>query len=153
MPQTSAGLLMYRHASGEVQYFLVHPGGPFYTKKDVGVWTIPKGLAEKDEDLLTAAKREFEEETGIVPEGEFTPLGTVKLKTGKVVHAWAFEGNWNEADGISSNTFEMEWPPRSRKRIAVPEADRASWFSYPEVKQKIHEAQIPFIERLRELIT
>ena len=111
MPQLSAGLLMYRQRGDEPEFFLIHPGGPFYRNKDEGVWSIPKGLAVPEEDLVAAAQREFNEETGIAPTGEFHSLGWIKMKSGKVVHAWMFSGTWDEKDGINSNTFPLEWPP------------------------------------------
>jgi predicted NUDIX family NTP pyrophosphohydrolase len=143
---------MYRLTANAPEYFLVHPGGPFYQKKDDGVWTIPKGLADPDEELLLTAKREFVEETGLVPSGEFDSLGWVKLKSGKVVHVWLFAGDWNDEDGIKSNFFSLEWPPRSGKFINVPEADRGGWFSYDQALKKIHHAQLPFIVRAAEVI-
>src|SRR5271168_4872722 len=123
MPRQSAGLLMYRVRDGKLQVFLAHPGGPHFTHKDDGCWTIPKGEPEPDEDLLDAAKREFQEETGILPTGPFIRLTPVKQKGGKIVHAWAFKGDW---DGeIVSNTFSMEWPPKSGRKAEFPEIDRA----------------------------
>jgi predicted NUDIX family NTP pyrophosphohydrolase len=147
MAQLSAGLLMFRDTGVESEFFLVHPGGPFYAKKDEGVWTIPKGLTEPYEDLLVSAKREFMEETGLTPDGEFHPLGFVKLKSGKVVHAWMFRGDWNEGEGIHSNTFQLEWPPRSGKFIDVPEADRGGWFTLEIALKKINPGQQPFLTR------
>src|SRR5688572_26006131 len=123
----SAGLLMCRVNNDLLEYFLVHPGGPFYTKKEEGVWSIPKGIPEQDEELLDAARREFQEETGIVPMPPFHSIGTAKLKSGKTIHAWTFEGSWDPSQGIVSNTFPLEWPPKSRKTIQVPENDRAEW--------------------------
>lgn len=153
MSQTSAGLLMYRISQDLMQYFLVHPGGPIYRNKNEGVWSIPKGLAEPGEDLLAAAQREFEEETGIEPHGAYTNLGTTKLKNGKIIHAWAFPGEWDQTNPIKSNTFQMEWPPRSSKFIDVPEADRADWFLYEAATRFIHAAQVVFIDRLREILS
>jgi predicted NUDIX family NTP pyrophosphohydrolase len=152
MPQPSAGLLMYRLAGNATEFFLVHPGGPFYAKKDDGVWSIPKGLGEPGEDFLTAAKREFAEETGLTPSGNFFPLGSIQMKSGKLVHAWLFAGEWNNEDGIRSNVFPLEWPPRSGKFISVPEADRAGWFSYDVALKKIHPSQQPFLVRAAEQI-
>jgi predicted NUDIX family NTP pyrophosphohydrolase len=153
MGVVSAGLLMcrFRNTGSDVEFFLVHPGGPFYARKDAGVWSIPKGLPENDEALEDAARREFEEETGIVPRGPFHSLGTAKLKSGKTIHAWAFLGAWNPEDGIVSNTFELEWPPRSGKRIMVPENDRAGWFTFDAAVKLIKEQQVPFLERARTL--
>jgi len=150
MPQTSAGLLMVKKTGPS--FFLVHPGGPFYAKKDVGVWSIPKGLANPNEDLLHAAQREFLEETGLRPTGPYHSLGTTTLKSGKIVHAWAFEGEWQESQGIVSNTFMLQWPPRSDKMIAVPEADRAAWFLFEDALQKIHPAQAPLIHRAQQIV-
>src|SRR5262245_4504445 len=130
MPQISAGLLMCRFNEGELEFFLVHPGGPFYKNKDAGVWTIPKGMLNPEEELLAGAKRKFTEETGIVPGDKLGSLGSIKLKSGKIVHVWTFLGTWNESAGIKSNTFPLEWPPKSKKFIEVPEADRGAWFSY-----------------------
>jgi predicted NUDIX family NTP pyrophosphohydrolase len=151
MAQIAAGLLMCRKENNEIQFFLVHPGGPFYVKKNEGVWSIPKGIPENDEELLQTAQREFLEETGIQPTGPFHPLGSVKLKSGKVVHAWAFEGAWASDQGITSNTFKMAWPPRSKKFIDVPEVDRAEWMSYSEACKMIHPNQLPFVKKAREM--
>jgi len=142
---------MCRVQGAVLEFFLVHPGGPFYARKDAGVWSIPKGLPEDGEDLDATARREFEEETGIVPEGPFHPLGTARMKSGKTIHAWAFVGAWNPADGIVSNTFELEWPPRSGKHITVPENDRAGWFTFDEAIKFIKEQQVPFLERAQAL--
>ena len=147
----SAGLLMYRIVKSEFEFFLIHPGGPFYKSKNEGVWSISKGLPDEGEDLLLAAQREFLEETGIAPSPPFIPLGTARTKSGKLIHAWAFSGNWNPADGIKSNTFSLEWPPRSGNRIDVPEADRANWFSYEEAALLINIQQRIFLDRLVEL--
>jgi predicted NUDIX family NTP pyrophosphohydrolase len=150
MAQVSAGLLMYRIKEGDVEFFLVHPGGPLWARKDEGVWSIPKGLVEEGEDILEAAKREFEEETGIkVNAGQFIPLSPVRLKSGKKVYAWAFEGDCNPSD-IESNTFQMQWPPGSGQMREFPEIDRAGWFGPEEAKQKLNPAQVPFIEELIE---
>lgn len=150
MPQLSAGLLMCR-LSPDVQFFLVHPGGPFYVRKNEGVWSIPKGLVENDEDLLTTAKREFSEETGIIPSGPFEFLGTAKMKSGKIIHAWSFIGSWDPSGGIVSNTFPLQWPPRSGKTIYVPEADRAQWCSYEEAVQLVHPSQKVLIDKAKEI--
>ena len=143
---------MYRSVNKELQFFLVHPGGPLYQKKDEGVWTIPKGLTEPGEDLMEAAQREFREETGIHPQGDFHSLGSIKTKSGKVVHAWMFPGTWEEKDGITSNTFSFEWPPRSKKFIQVPEADRGGWFEMDSALKKINPQQQPFITRAFEIL-
>jgi predicted NUDIX family NTP pyrophosphohydrolase len=146
--RVSAGLLMYRLRNGEVEVFLAHPGGPYFTHKDEGYWTIPKGEIELGEDLLAAALREFEEETGIKPEGEFLPLGTIKQKGGKIVHSWAFQGNWDESQPIKSNKCSLQWPPSSGQFLDFPEVDRAGFFTIQEARQKIKETQRPFLDRL-----
>ncbi|MCX7591472.1 MAG: NUDIX domain-containing protein [Kiritimatiellae bacterium] len=152
--KVSAGLLMYRLRDGNLEVFLVHPGGPFYSGKDEGVWSIPKGLVEPGENICEAALREFEEETGISPgERNLLSLGSVEYSSGKVVHAWAFEGDWQEAQGVRSNLFEMEWPPGSGRRANFPEIDRAAFFPVELALRKIVSAQRPFIDRLREVLT
>lgn len=143
----SAGLLMYR-LQPELQFFLIHPGGPYFTKKDRGWWGIPKGLPEAEEDLLRTAQREFKEETGIKPTPPFLPLESIKQKGGKTVWAWAFAGSWEEAQGISCNTFKAEWPYKSGQWQAYPEVDAARWFNYEEACQYINAAQISFLDRL-----
>jgi predicted NUDIX family NTP pyrophosphohydrolase len=146
--KTSAGLILYRVRVDQVEVLLVHPGGPIWAKRDMGAWSIPKGEVSHGEDLLTAAKREFEEELGApVPGGPFLPLGSVTQKGGKTVHAWAAEGDLDIAT-IRSNTFTIEWPPRSGKWLEFPEVDRAAFFPIAEAKQKINVAQIPLLERL-----
>ncbi|HEY0654922.1 MAG TPA: NUDIX domain-containing protein [Chryseosolibacter sp.] len=155
MPKSNiaAGLLMCRINANTLNYFLVHPGGPFFKNKDEGVWSIPKGIPETDnEELLRVAIREFEEETGIRPSGQFISIGYVKQKAGKVVHAWAFLGEWDSSNGIKSNTFSIEWPPRSGKFQTFPEMDRAEWFTYEEAIKKINPAQIQFLDRAKELL-
>ena len=139
---------MYRKSGEEMQFFLVHPGGPYFTQKDEGWWMIPKGLAEEGEELFQTACREFEEETGIKPEPPFLPLGEIKQKGGKWVHAWAFEGKWDEKEGIRCNTFKVEWPYKSGRWQSYPEVDQAGWFTYEEACKKINSAQIPFLDRL-----
>lgn len=146
MAKQSAGILLYRWREGQLEVFLVHPGGPFWRKKDAGAWTIPKGEFV-EESPLAAARREFKEETGRAINGEFTELRPVTQKAGKVVQAFAVEGEI-EADQIQSNTFEIEWPPRSGKRAEFPEIDRAGWFGLGEASEKINPAQA---ELLREL--
>lgn len=146
----SAGLLMYSLKNAKLKIFLVHPGGPFFTNKDNGYWGIPKGLTESNEELLGAAKREFEEETGVKPEGEFIPLGTIVLKSGKIVHAWAFECENDDNIEIDCNTFRMEWPPKSGKFQEFPEVDKGKFFTEEEAKIKISTAQLPLIDRLKE---
>ena len=145
--QTSAGLLMYRGSSEGTEVFLVHPGGPFWAKKDEGAWTIPKGLADAGEDLLAAARREFHEETGFTAEGEFHPLGAFKQPGGKIVHAWAVKGDCDPT-GLVSNLFEMEWPPKSGKRVRFPEVDRGGWFAPSEALIKILRGQQPILFKL-----
>jgi predicted NUDIX family NTP pyrophosphohydrolase len=145
---TSAGLLMFRRSGSELEVFLAHPGGPFWKQKDAGAWTIPKGLVDENEDLLAAARREFLEETGIEPVGPFHELGTVRQKAGKLIHAWAWEG---DADPtlVRSNTFSMEYPRGSGRMIEVPEIDRCEWFSLAVAREKINPAQIEFLDRLQ----
>jgi predicted NUDIX family NTP pyrophosphohydrolase len=147
MPRVSAGLLMYRKMDGQLEVFLVHPGGPFWTKKDLGAWTIPKGEYTEDEDPLKAARREFLEETGFIPQGNFEELGKVKQAGGKVVSAWAFEGDCDPAN-LVSNTCEIEWPPRSGRLLEIPEVDRGRWFSIPAARKYIKDRQEPFLDRL-----
>jgi predicted NUDIX family NTP pyrophosphohydrolase len=147
----SAGLLMYRRGNGGVEVFLVHPGGPFWAKKDLGAWTVPKGQYDESEPALDAAKREFEEETGVVPRGNFVGLGEVRQPSGKIVSAWAFEGDC-DPDKLTSNLCQFEWPPRSGRFIEIPEVDRGAWFSMTEARARIRAAQQPFLDRLlREL--
>lgn len=149
MPEFSAGLMMYTINDGELKIFLVHPGGPFFKNKDNGYWSIPKGLIEGEEKLLDAAKREFEEETGIIPVGEFIPIGTVAQKSGKIVHAWAFNINNDSPVSVKSNLFEMEWPPRSGRKQKFSEIDKGEFFTEETAREKINTAQIEFIERLK----
>jgi predicted NUDIX family NTP pyrophosphohydrolase len=151
MAKSSAGLLMYRRPQGVIEVFLVHSGGPFWEKKDLGSWSIPKGLFEEDEDPLEAAKREFKEETGFTVTGEFIPLTSLKQAGGKIIHAWAVEGDL-DASSIKSNTFPMEWPPRSGKWKNFPEVDRAEWLTIDVAKEKILKGQIGFIEELLGII-
>jgi predicted NUDIX family NTP pyrophosphohydrolase len=151
MSRTSAGLLMYRKQGGNLQVLLVHPGGPFWRNKDTGAWSIPKGETADDEDLLEAARREFEEETGCRPSGSLIPLTPVKQKSGKTVHAWAVEGELDPAS-IKSNTFTMEWPPKSGRHAEFPEVDRAGFFDLPTAKQKINPAQAAFLTQLEQIL-
>jgi predicted NUDIX family NTP pyrophosphohydrolase len=146
MRRLSAGLLMFRRGKFGVEVFLVHPGGPLWRKKDLGGWSIPKGEVLPEEDALTAARREFEEETGIKPAGEFVSLGEIKQPSGKGVIAWAFEGDCTPA--IRSNTFSMEWPPKSGRAQEFPEVDRAEWFSLNDARDRIHRGQIGFLDEL-----
>jgi predicted NUDIX family NTP pyrophosphohydrolase len=151
MANIASGLLMCRRLKDNLEVFLVHPGGPFYSKKNEGVWSIPKGLPENDEEILQTAQREFFEETGITPLPPFYPLDTVKLKSGKIVHAWAFEGNWEPEQGIVSNIFQMEWPPSSKKMINVPEVDRAEWMTIEKATKMIHPLQASFLIRAQQI--
>ncbi len=150
MMKKSAGILAYRFRR-EMQFFLVHPGGPFFKNKDAGVWSIPKGLYEEDEDPLAAALREFFEETGYVVKGKFIPLSPVKQKGGKVVIAWAIEQEVDETS-IVSNTFEMLWPPRFGEMQRFPEVDRADWFTLDEASHKMIGAQVALLHELIETI-
>jgi predicted NUDIX family NTP pyrophosphohydrolase len=150
--RTSAGLLMFRRKAGVLEVLLVHPGGPFFAKKDDGAWTIPKGEASPGEDLLGRAQTEFEEELGFRPQVEWISLGSVKQKGGKTVHAWAFESDLPDSFQLKSNTFEMEWPPRSGQLRKFPEIDRAEFFAEQVARRKINPAQIAFLDRLRELL-
>jgi predicted NUDIX family NTP pyrophosphohydrolase len=145
MPKQSAGILLYRKINNELQIFLVHPGGPFFRNKDAGVWSIPKGEFLDDEDPLSAAKREFKEETGQAIEGNFIKLIPVTLKSGKIVHAWAVESDINH-ETIFSNLFEMEWPPTSGKKQSFPEIDSGGWFDVETAKEKISTGQVGLIE-------
>ncbi|MDN3585920.1 NUDIX domain-containing protein [Pedobacter aquatilis] len=145
----SAGILAFRIIEQQFEFFLVHPGGPFFAKKDIGTWTIPKGELLDDEEVLAAAIREFEEETSIALEGDFIPLKEIIQKGGKKVYCWAINFDF-DASKIVSNTFEMEWPPRSDKKIEIPEIDKGEWFKYKEAKIKINERQIPFLEEVMQ---
>lgn len=146
--KTSAGILLYRRRENALEVFLVHPGGPFWAKKDLGAWSIPKGEIGDGEDPLNAARREFTEETSFIVQGPFQPIGELKQKSGKVVMAWAAEGDCDPAQ-LRSNLFSMEWPPRSGKQAEFPEADRGGWFLLDEAREKIHPGQAEFLERLR----
>jgi predicted NUDIX family NTP pyrophosphohydrolase len=147
MAKRSAGILLFRR--DPLRVLLVHPGGPFWAKKDLGAWSIPKGEHNEGEDAMACALREFTEETGSAPSpGELTDLGTIKQKAGKVVQAWALEGDL-DASAVVSNTFSMQWPPRSGKFQDFPEVDRAEWFALEEAAERINPAQAAFLERLR----
>ncbi|KAA0993000.1 NUDIX domain-containing protein [Dyadobacter aurulentus] len=150
MGSQSAGILMYRKAQ-EVEVLLVHPGGPFFAKKDLGSWSIPKGEYAPGEDPLTVAKREFLEETGSEITGDFIALTAIRQKGGKEVKAWAVEGNI-DAHRIFSNTFEIEWPPRSGRQQTFPEVDKAGWFSLEAARQKMNEKQAAFLDELELLL-
>lgn len=142
---------MFRKRDSALQVFLVHPGGPFWKNKDAGSWSIPKGEYSEGDDPLDAAKREFHEETGFVAQGEFVPLGQVRQSSGKVITAWALEGDcWPAA--IRSNTFSIEWPPRSGQRQEFPEVDRADWFSMEDARTRMVKGQLGFLDRLVERI-
>ena len=145
--RTSAGILLYRKTNNYVEVFLVHPGGPFWKGKDKGAWSIPKGEFTEGEDPLTAAKREFEEETGQTIDGDFIELSPIQQKGGKMVYAWAVEGN-ADAENIVSNTFQQEYPYKSGKWITIPEVDKAGWFGVEEAKEKINAPQAALIEDL-----
>lgn len=148
--KTSAGLMLYRRLSGAVEVLLVHPGGPFWARKDAGAWSIPKGEAAPGEDLEAAARREFEEETGFPAPSRLLPLGSIRQKAGKVVYGFAAEGDCDPL-AIRSNRFDLEWPPRSGKTISVPEVDRAEWFTLDAARARINPAQAAFLDRLAEL--
>jgi predicted NUDIX family NTP pyrophosphohydrolase len=145
----SSGLLLYREVSGPLEVLLVHPGGPFWAKKDEGAWSIPKGELEADEDPLSAAKREFTEETGFTPEGETIRLEPIRQASGKLVYAWALEADFDPA-GLKSNNFSLEWPPKSGRHQEFPEVDRAAWFTLDEARQKISKGQVGFLDQLRD---
>jgi predicted NUDIX family NTP pyrophosphohydrolase len=148
MAKRSAGILLYRRTDAGPEVLLVHPGGPFWATKDMGVWSIPKGEHDEGEDALAAALREFHEETGTaLPPGALTDLGTVRQRAGKVVQAWAAEGDL-DADAVRSNHFTIEWPPRSGRMREFPEVDRAAWFGLDAARERINPAQAAFLDRL-----
>jgi predicted NUDIX family NTP pyrophosphohydrolase len=149
MSKVSAGLLMYRFRNHQPQVLLVHLGGPFWAKKDSGAWFIPKGEVHPGEELLSAARREFEEETGLKPEGDFLPLGSIRQKSGKTVHAWAFRRDCDPRS-IRSNSFTVEWPPRSGKQRQFPEIDRGDFFTEEQAREKMHPAEFEFLLRLKK---
>ena len=151
MPRTSAGLLMYRIKDGAVEVLLAHPGGPFFVHKDDGSWSIPKGEPDAGEDLLLTAQREFEEETGLKAAGPFVPLRPIQQKGGKVVYAWAFEGDCDPA-ALKSNRFTMEWPPHSGRQTEFPEMDRAEFFDLAAARRKIKAGQEGLIDELDALL-
>ena len=151
MAKKSAGMLMVRRRHGVIEVFLVHPGGPFWAKKDLGSWSIPKGEYEPGEDPLEVARREFQEETSFKATGELISLTPRKQPGGKVITAWAFEGDC-DASAVKSNTFAMEWPPRSGKQQEFPEVDRAGWFSIQVAKEKITKGQTGFLDELIQIL-
>ena len=143
----SAGLLLFRQGPQGLEVLLAHPGGPFWRDRDIGAWTIPKGIVDEGEDLLDAARREFLEETGIRPAGPFIPLGSIRQKAGKVVHAWAWQGD-ADASAIVSNTAKIEWPPGSGRWVTYPEVDRCAWCDPDSARRRINAAQAELIDRL-----
>ena len=149
MPKKSAGILLFRRISSNLEVLLVHPGGLFWAKKDEGAWSIPKGEFVESENPLEAARREFEEETGHAISGNFLPLSPLLQPGGKIVHAWAVEGDF-DVSNLKSNTFSLEWPPGSGRRKEFPEVDRASWFSLQEARRRILKGQEPFFSEIEE---
>ncbi len=150
-PNVSAGLLLFRRPKGAFEVFLAHPGGPFWERRDAGAWTIPKGIVNAGEELLAAACREFEEETGILPQGPYLALGSIRQKAGKTVHAWAWEGDADPA-AVTSNTMQSEWPRGSGRWLTYPEVDRCAWFDPQTAREKINSAQAELIDRLEALL-
>ncbi len=151
MPKLSAGLVIYRRRNRRLEVFIVHPGGPFWAKKEAGAWSIPKGEVPPGQDALAHAKIELKEETGCTVDGEFTPLEPVQQAGGKTVQAWAIEGDC-DAENIVSNTFTVEWPPRSGKFREFPEVDRAGWFDLPTAREKLNPAQCAFLDELERTL-
>jgi predicted NUDIX family NTP pyrophosphohydrolase len=151
-PKVSAGILLYRHSGETLEVFLVHPGGPFWAKKSRGAWSLPKGELAGGEDPLDAARREFTEETGFAIDGQLHALQPVRQSGGKTVLAWAVEGDCDPA-ALRSNLFELEWPPKSGKRQAFPEVDRAAWFSLPDAREQIVAGQVPLLDELDRLLS
>lgn len=150
MRKRSAGLLLFRESRGVLEVLLVHPGGPFWARKDAGAWSIPKGEFDADEEPLAAARREFAEETGTAVDGEFIELQPVRQPSGKVVHAWAVRADFDPAQ-LRSNTFSMEWPPKSGQLREFPEVDRAAWFALDQARAKIQPGQLPLLDQLNRL--
>jgi predicted NUDIX family NTP pyrophosphohydrolase len=146
--RVSAGLLMYRFRNDQLEIFLAHPGGPFFANRDDDVWSIPKGVPNDGEMLEQTAEREFYEEVGLKPHGPYLPLGSITQKGGKVVYAWAFEGDWVEGTPNRCNTFEIEWPPKSGKICTFKEIDKVGFFTLEEARKKLKAAQWPLVERL-----
>lgn len=151
MPKRSAGLLLYRRRHGGIEVFLVHPGGPFWAKKDLGAWSIPKGEYGEDEEPSAAARREFQEETGFSSAGKLTELGTIRQAGGKLVSVWALEGDCDPAE-LVSNTCQIEWPPRSGRHMEIPEVDRGAWFGLAEAADRILASQRPALELLGQKV-
>ena len=151
MPKKSAGLLFYRKVRGSMEVFLVHPGGPFWAKKDDGAWSIPKGEFDEGEEPLDAAKREFREETGLVAEGEFQPLKPVRQRSEKIVYPWAVHHDLDAA-AVKSNTFSMEWPRGSGRMQEFPEIDRADWFQIDLARRKILKGQLGLLDQLELMV-
>lgn len=149
MAKQSAGVLMYRRRAGQVEVFLIHPGGPFWSGRDDGAWAIPKGEFTAGEPAIDAARREFQEETGFRASDDLAPLEPIRQSGGKIVHAWAMEGDGDPAS-IKSNTFTMEWPPRSGRMQTFPEVDRAAWFTLEQARTKMLKSQLPFLDQLRQ---
>ena len=150
MPKRSAGVLLYRQGATGIEVFLVHPGGPYWAKKDAGAWSVPKGESEPGEDGLAAARRELAEETGLAPDGNFLGLGSFRQSSAKTVEVWAVEGDADPAR-LKANSFTMEWPPRSGQIKAFPEVDRAGWFTLAEAARKIVKGQAPILTALSGL--
>lgn len=151
MSKQSAGFLLFRKVAAHIEVLLVHPGGPYWARKDKGAWSIPKGEFEEDEDPLEAARREFREETGFAPSGEILPLAPLRQSNGKVIHAWAINEDFDPAK-LQSNTFFLEWPPKSGRQKQFPEIDRAAWFSMEAAAQKILKGQAPFLIQLQKML-
>ena len=151
MSKKSAGFLLYREISGHLEVFLVHPGGPFWAKKEEGAWSVPKGEFEDNEDPFSAAQREFAEETGLSPHGEAIPLQTVRQPSGKLICAWVMKYDLDLAD-FRTNTFSMEWPPKSGRYQEFPEVDRAAWFTIEAARHKIVKGQMPFLDQLQDVL-
>jgi predicted NUDIX family NTP pyrophosphohydrolase len=152
MSKKSAGIFLFRRLNSELQFLLVHPGGPFWIKRDLRSWSIPKGEFGDDEDPLAAAKREFREETGQFVAGDFIPLDPVKQRSGKLVYSWGAEGEIDTST-IKSNNFELEWPPKSGKKQSFPEIDKGEWFKFNDAKEKIVQGQLPALQQLFDILT
>ena len=151
MPRLSAGLLVYRIRNGTLEVLLAHPGGPYFRKKDEGAWTVPKGELDPGENMLQAAQREFQEEVGLCPTGPFLPLSPIQQKGGKIVHAWACEGDLDPSAAVS-NTFSIEWPPHSGKLQEFPEVDKVEWFNLEAARKKIKSKQRPLLDELERIV-